>query len=135
MKNVLDFNVEIVELGNVLETNPKRSHDQLIIHKRVYKAKETAQLFELIDGSRIKKSSLGEPKSHNQFYPEFKAYCLPEQVEETKARLIAAVDKQTVKMLSTFQHLKSQVDKGETTMSAQEFRDYLMTSSSSSPRP
>lgn len=134
MKNILDYNMEIVELGNVLETNPKRGNKQLIVHATVFKAKETTQLFELTDGKRIKKTGLGEVKSLNSFYPEFKAYCLPEQVEETKAKLIAAVNKHTVKMLSEFQHLKSQLDNGAVTMTPKEYRAYI-TDLASSPRP
>lgn len=126
MKNISDYNVKIVELGNVLETNPKRSHEQLIIRMNIFDAKETAQLFELIDGSRVKKSSLGVVKSRNDFYPDFRVYCLPEQVEETKAKLIHAVNKQTEKMLSVFQHIKSQVEKGGITMTAKEYRQYTI---------
>jgi hypothetical protein len=133
-KNILDYNMQIVELENVLETDPRRSNQQLIVRSTVFKAKETVQLFELTDGKRIKKSSLGEVKSLNSFYPDFKVYCLPEQVEETKAKLIAAVDKHTVKMLAMFQHLKSQLDNGSVTMSAKEYDAYIFKSESS-PRP
>jgi hypothetical protein len=134
MKNILDYTHEIVELGNVLQTSPKSSHKHLIIHQTVFKAKETAQLFELTDGSRIKKSSLGEVKSLNQFYPEFKAYCLPDKIEETKVKLLAAVNKQNEKMLSVFQHIKSQLEAGEITMTDKEYRSYLMAPYSS-PSP
>lgn len=126
MKNISDYNIQIVELGNILETNPKRSHEHLIIHMQVVNAKETAQLFELTDGSRIKKSSLGEVKSRSDYYPDFRVYCLPDQVEETKAKLIHAVNKQTEKMLSVFQHIKSQVEKGSITMTAREYREYTL---------
>jgi hypothetical protein len=134
MKDRLDYTMEVVELRNVLQTVAKHTNDQLIIHSRVFMAKETAQLFELTDGSRIKKTSLGTVKSLNTFYPDFKAYCLPEQVEETKLKLIEAVDKHINKMLELFGRLKSQVENSPIIMTEHEYRRHTIEMASS-PKP
>lgn len=134
MKKHEDYTAVVIRLRNYLDAGSGTGLDHLVLRMEESLAKETPALYELKDGRRIKKSSLGKPVSLNNDYPMFEMHCLPKDLPQAKELMVKAMREKTAALISKLRRLEAQISNHTVVMDADQYNDFIFSQAGSSRR-